>query len=83
VTSDQPTWLDTARRIVDQHQHEHVDVTTGQPDPTVGPVLLDAFTASLMVQVHDALSPENAAKFAAMPLMKAHTITMKILEKQR
>lgn len=45
-------------------------------------VLFDAFTASMMVQLHDALGDEAKAKFLAMPFLQAHRITMKILEKQ-
>lgn len=44
-------------------------------------VLLDAFTASLMIQVHDALGPDNQARYVAMPLSKAVPFTYKLLER--
>lgn len=90
------SWLDTARRIVERHQFEVVHPVTGDPveskweegdegDTLVAVdgegVLLDAFTASLMVQVHDALGPDNQARFVAMPLSKAVPFTYKLLER--
>lgn len=33
-------------------------------------LLVDGFTASMLVQVHDALNEENRAKFLALPLIK-------------
>jgi hypothetical protein len=41
-------------------------------------VLFDAFTASLMVQVHDGLSPANRERFAAMPFLRAHHIATEL-----
>lgn len=45
------TVIETARRIVRDHQAEEVQG-----------VLLDAFTASMLVQVHDALNETNQRK---------------------
>lgn len=51
--------IDVLRQIVQGHQAQEID---GQ--------LVDAQTANLLVQVHDALSPENQAKFDSVPLQK-------------
>ena len=61
------TWLTAARRIVDTQTGDLVDGT-----------LLDLFSASVLVQVHDALSEPNRAKFTAMPLAKAHRIAFQL-----
>ena len=92
------SWLDSARRIVEQHQYEVLDPETGDPVPTEWVeseeggdtlaavdgkgILLDAFSASIMVQIHDGLSEENRAKYAAMPLPRAHNVAMNILAKK-
>lgn len=55
------TWLEDARRVVEQHQH--VEVEAG--------VLLDATSANMLLTVHEALSPANQAKFEAMDLLTA------------
>jgi hypothetical protein len=46
-----------------------------------GGVVLDAFTASMLVQIYDALSPANQAKFGALPLMKAVDMGWKLVKK--
>lgn len=63
-----PSWLEAARRVVQNHQHETVDG-----------MLLDAFTASALVQVYDALKPENKAKFDSMPLEQAASVAMRLI----
>lgn len=45
-------------------------VEIDQLDPEQG-VLLDHFTASMLVQIHDALNVANRERFAAMPLVRA------------
>ena len=50
------------------------------------PVILDLFTASAMVQVYDALKPENQTKFAAAisrseaSFFKVHSMVLKCLK---
>lgn len=50
------------------------------------PIILDLFTASAMVQVYDALKPENKTKFAAAisnsesSFLKAHSMVLKCLK---
>lgn len=47
--------------------------------PPDGAVLLDMFTASMLVQVHDALSPGHQVKFASLPLEKAVSVGWKVV----
>lgn len=47
------------------------------PEP-VGGVVLDAFTASMLVQVHDALRPDSAARFRALTLDRAVAIGWRV-----
>lgn len=49
--------IDQIRQIVDKHQYDHIDG-----------VLVDAFSASAMVAVYDALSSENQAKAESLPV---------------
>ncbi len=51
--------IEKLRRIVSQHQADKVD---GR--------MVDVQTANALVLVHDALSPENQAKFDKVPLPK-------------
>lgn len=51
--------IDRLRWIVANHQASR---TEG--------VFMDGFTASMLVQVHDALNEENRAKFLALPIRK-------------
>lgn len=41
---------------------------------------LDLFSASAIVNVHDALSEQNRAKFAAMPLPKMASVAFKLIK---
>jgi len=49
--------LPILRKIVDKRQHERIKFPDG------GPVDVDLFSASAMIQVHDALKPESQRKF--------------------
>lgn len=50
------------------------------------PIILDLFTASAMVKVHDALKPENQTKFAEAisrseaSFLKVHSMVLKCLK---
>jgi hypothetical protein len=46
-----------------------------------GWTIVDAFTASAVVQVWNALSEANRAKFGAMPLTRMVTVTWKLVGK--
>jgi hypothetical protein len=45
-------------------------------------ILLDAFTASYMVQVHDALGDVQRERFRSMTFEQAANITIKLMEKR-
>lgn len=49
--------IDTLRQIVDRHQHQEIDG-----------MIVDVQTANLLIQVYDALSEGNKAKFDDLPL---------------
>ena len=51
--------INALRRIVDRGQAEKLDG-----------YLMDIFTASMLITVHDALSPANQIKFEKIPLPK-------------
>ena len=59
--------IDTLRRIVQNKQHEKMEG-----------VLVDTFTASHMIAVYDALSPENQAKFDSIPLEKLADLAFRV-----
>lgn len=44
-------------------------------------MLLDAFTASMLVQIHDALNDENRERFAALSLLRAVDVGWKLASK--
>lgn len=48
-----------------------------------GWVLLDLFTASTIVQVHDALNETNRAKFAALDLSRMASVAFRLVEGAR
>ncbi len=67
-TSSEMTNIEKIRKIADEHQAAKVDG-----------VLVDGFTASAVINVHDQLSPVNRAKFAALPLAKLVAVTWKLI----
>lgn len=46
-----------------------------------GWTVVDLFTASTVCQVHDALKPENQAKFASLPLVRMAEVAFAVLAK--
>ena len=46
-------------------------------------VYVDAFTASMLVQIYEKLSEENKASFIALPWLKMVAIGWKVAEKYR
>jgi len=46
----------------------------------VGGVTVDACTANVIVQVHDALNPTNRARFAALPVDKQAALAWKFVK---
>jgi len=60
-------WLKVARKVVEEKQFAEHDG-----------ILLDLFTASMLVQVYDALGEVSKAKFAGFHLTKAVSIGWKV-----
>lgn len=50
----------------------------GNPRYRGNGVLLDGFTASMLVQIHDALNEKNRAVFDGLPITKAVTVGWKL-----
>lgn len=84
------TNIEVARKVVAEKQahlfRERKDAT-GQYDAKSydggskrGWVILDGFTASAIVQVHDALNEQNRAKYAAMPIQKMAAVAFKLMK---
>lgn len=67
-----PEGLLAIRKIAAEHQYDKVNETA-----------VDAFTASAIIRVHDALVPENQAKLLAFPVWKVADICFKLINKQR
>lgn len=59
--------IQAIRRIVKEHQHGKVE---GHH--------VDSFSASAILNVHDALSPENRKKFLALPVPKMASVAFKL-----
>lgn len=86
-------WIDAARQVVETHGFVSVNPESGEVvetkwrgdevSPSSKGIVLDLFSASALVQVYDALGPENKAKFAAMPLPQAVEVAFKIINQQR
>ena len=76
-----PPTIDFIRNNVKQNSYS--ELRWAEDDE---PVILDLFTASAMVQVYDALKPENQTKFAAAisrseaSFFKAHSMVLKCLK---
>lgn len=62
--------IDEARKVVDTQSYSTVDGQT-----------LDLFSASGLVQIYDALSPENQAKFTSLSLGAAVDVAFKLINK--
>ena len=91
-SSKTASWIDGARRAAGgAFQMSRPDGTITPPsegdwtDDEINPgsdsIVLDMTTASMLVQVYEALSPANQAKFDAMPLTKAVDIGWKLVSK--
>ncbi len=85
-------WIDQARAVLDGGFKTVTDSgdetkqtwkSNGELGASNGGMVLDAFTASMLVQIHDALGPANQAKFAAMPLTKAVEVGWKLANRAK
>jgi hypothetical protein len=65
------SWSEHARAIAGGQGYRNIDPATNKQVGDKSGVILDQFTASMLVQILDALSPDNRAKFEALPLERA------------
>ena len=65
--SDEGDTIAAARRIVARHQADKI-----------GGVMIDAWTASMIVGVYDGLNDQNKKKFRSMPIRKMADMAMKL-----
>lgn len=72
---------ESARKVAWSIDQAREVVNTGTYNRNVDGMMLDAFSASALVNVYDALSEENKAKLAAMSLDKAMNVVWKLLNK--
>lgn len=61
--------IDAVRRIVEEKQYAKVDG-----------LMVDLFSASCIVQVHDHLNAENQAKFRSMPIYRMADVALKLIK---
>ena len=72
----EPEVITKIRGIVKNHQHASIK------DPKLGkPVKVDAFSASAIIQVYDAINDANKAKFAGMSIHQMATVAYKLMKK--
>lgn len=63
------TTIDKCRKILKEHQCRKI-----------AGVMVDASTAHVIVTVHDALSEENAAKFAEFEIVRMADVAWKLVK---
>jgi hypothetical protein len=72
----EPEVITKIRGIVKNHQHASIK------DPKLGKsVKVDAFSASAIIQVYDAINDTNKAKFAGMSIHQMATVAYKLMKK--
>jgi hypothetical protein len=74
---DEPQVIREVRALVDNSTYGGVTDCTGKTYPC------DGFSASGILQVYEALSEENRAKFVSQPLPRMVDIAFKLINKQR
>lgn len=62
----------------DEHEDLSACPNCGAPRYRGNGVLLDSFTASMLVQIHDALNEANRAKFDGLSITKAVSVGWKL-----
>ena len=62
--------IDKVRKVAEEHQCNRVNG-----------VLLDAFTANVIVQVYDALNERNKARFAVLPIRRMAEVALSLATK--
>ncbi len=59
----EPALIVTARKVVEEWQYQHIDNKTGTIVAEPKGVILDGFTASMVVQVYDKVNQGNKEMF--------------------
>lgn len=81
--------IESARQVMASHTAAMVDAATGDYLGDAGDaycrakpgmILLDAFTASAIVAVYDAISPENRVKLSKMDVTSAVAVVWKVIK---
>lgn len=74
------TWIEIAKKVNNEGQALFVDSENkGHINKIKDCVLLDAYTATMLVQLHEALKEENKTKFEQLPLGAAVELGWKIM----
>ena len=75
------SWINAARKVYSEHQYAYVnDKGEECKKKDEGAMMLDSFTASMLVKVYDKLSEANQTKFAQMGLRQAVEIGWKVIK---
>lgn len=75
------SWINAAREVYAHHQYAYVnDKGEECKKKDEGAILLDAFTASMLVKIYDNLGEANQAKFSQMGLRQAVEIGWKVIK---
>jgi hypothetical protein len=75
------SWINAARKVYNRHQYAYVnDKGEECKEKDEGAMMLDAFTASMLVKIYDNLGEANQAKFAQMDLRQAVKIGWKVIK---
>jgi len=81
ASDDHVGWIYAARWIVENGQARHVNRQTGRFEASGRRgVLLDAFTASMLCRVYDALNDSNRRKFVRLPVGRAAAIGWQLVK---
>ena len=78
-----------AEQLAERSEREEVEghepgvLLLVRDERTINPVLVDIFSASIFVQVHDALKPANRAKLLDMTVSAAMDVVLRVVERAR
>lgn len=75
------SWINAARKVYSRHQYAYVnDKGEECKEEDEGAMILDAFTASMLVKVYDNLGEITRTKFSQMGLRQAVEIGWKVIK---
>ncbi len=78
---DREGWIDAARWVYEHKTARRLDRKTGVlvPENQRGGILLDLFSASVLVQVYDALNEENRKKLHSLSITRAVKVAFSMM----